>query len=150
MDLHSRAAAESAVKYLMEGVEGAVTVGSNFSIFSISPLREFAVQFADDGESAHFYALNAQRSDRQILDIVNIYTVDQGAGIQVLCRVRINWSDDGLKAILLIDGYPHAVFDFKGKQGYCRTNYPNVPQKDSISWHSEDHQWKDSVLEWFR
>ena len=66
------------------------------------------------------------------------------------CKVQIRWSDDALKVILLIDGYPHAVFDFERKRVYCRTNYPNIPRDGNASWNSEDHMWRESVLQSFR
>ena len=84
---------------------------------SISPLQDFAVVFEDDGESAHFYALNAFRNDPRILDVMNIYTVEQVSDCETPCKVGISWSKDGSKAILVIDEYPHAVFDFQEKQG---------------------------------
>ena len=131
-------------------IERIMTVGGKISMGSISPLQDFAVVFEDDGESAHFYALNAFRNDPRILDVMNIYTVEQVSDCETPCKVGISWSKDGSKAILVIDEYPHAVFDFQKKQGYCRTNYPNVPRGESDSWHSDSHRWKDSVLQWFR
>jgi hypothetical protein len=131
-------------------LERSVTIGSNISMRSISPSDEFAVIFEDDGVSAHFYAaLNTNRNDRQILDVVNIYTVEHVSDIKSPCNVHIRWSEDALKVILLIDGYPHAVFDFQQKRGYCRTNYPNVSRNGNASWDSEDHKWQDSALQWF-
>ncbi len=131
-------------------LEHKVTIGSHISIRSISPSEEFAVIFEDDGASAHFYALNTNRNDRRILDIVNIYTVEHVSDIKSPCSVRIRWSEDALKVILLIDDYPHAVFDFQQKRGYCRTNYPNVPRNGNAAWNSENHKWLDSALQWFR
>jgi hypothetical protein len=131
-------------------LQRSIIIGSNISIYSISPSEEFAAIFEDDGDSANFYALNAYRKDRQILDVVNIYTVEHVSDIKSPCNVHIRWSEDALKVILVIDGYPHAVFDFQQKRGYCRTNYPNVPRNGNASWNSEDHKWHDSVLQWFR
>src|SRR3954449_2219955 len=126
-----------------------VTTGAKTSMESISPLKEFCVAFEDDGETGYFYALNGSRRDNKILDVVNIYTVDQICDPLIRCEVRIMWSNDGSKAMLLMDEYSHAVFDFKEKRGYCRTNYPNVPRRESDTWHSEDHSWSDSVFKWF-
>ena len=130
-------------------LERSITIGCNISMYSNSPSEEFAAMFEDDGESANFYALNACRKDRQILDVVNIYTVEHVSDIKSPCNVQIRWSDDALKVILLIDGYPHAVFDFQQKHGYCRTNYPNIPRNGNDYWNSEDHKWQDSALQWF-
>jgi hypothetical protein len=126
-----------------------VTAGTKTSMGSISPSKEFGVAFEDDGEQAYFYALNGRGRDNRILDVVNIYTVDQASDPVIRWNVQIIWTIDGTKVMLLMDGYPHAVFDFRGKRGYCRSNYPNVPRGEIDTWQSEDHSWNDSVLEWF-
>ena len=129
---------------------GTITVGKKSSMGSISPSGEFVVVFEDDGESAYFYALNASRNDPRILDVINIYTVEHVSDCKTPCSIEIVWSNDGSRVILTIDDYPHAAFDFLAKQGYGRTNYPNVPRSEDNSWHSDDHKWSDSVLQWFR
>jgi hypothetical protein len=131
-------------------VKQTITIGMKRAIGSTSPSGEFLVIFEDDGESAYFYALNASPNDPSILDLINIYTVEQVSDCKTPCSVEIIWSNDGSRVILTIDGYPHAAFDFPAKQGYGRTNYPNVPRPDGNSWHSDDHKWSDSVLQWFR
>jgi hypothetical protein len=146
----SAATEASSLESSIVNIDRIMTVGGRMSMGSISPSQEFAVVFEDDGESAHFYALNAFRNDRRILDVVNTYTVEQVSDCETPCKVRISWSNDGSKVILIIDEYPHAVFDFQEKQGYCRTNYPNIPRRESDSWRSDDHRWSDSVLQWFR
>jgi Uncharacterized protein conserved in bacteria (DUF2251) len=61
-------------------------------------------------------------------------------------NVEITWAKDGLRVLLAINDYPHAVFDFKERRGYCRTNYPNVPSIENESWQSDDHNWSDKGL----
>jgi hypothetical protein len=138
------------IKHSLNSVERVITIGSGFSIYSISPSQEFAVIFEDDTDSAYLYAVSAHQSDREILDLMNIYTVGHVSDIRATCTARVSWSEDAWKAILVIDGYPHAVFNFLEKRGYCRTNYPNVSSNEPSSWHSEDHGWQDAVLSWFR
>jgi len=60
--------------------------------------------------------------------------------------VQLVWSQDGLKAALLVNRYPHAVFDFAARRGYCRTGFP-PPVSD---WSGHDHAWDDRVLELFK
>lgn len=38
-------------------------------------------------------------------------------------EARIDWFQAHREAALLIND-PHAAFDFKGKQGYCRSGFP--------------------------
>jgi hypothetical protein len=127
-----------------------VTAGMKTSMASVSPLQEFCVLFEDDGETGYFYALLASRQHNKILDMVNVYTVDPATDPVLYYEMGIVWSQDGSKAMLLLNGYPQAVFDFQAKRGYCRTNYPNVPCTEKDAWQSEDHSWSDSVCEWFR
>jgi hypothetical protein len=130
-------------------VQRLISIGARTSISSISPFREFRVVFEDDGEAGYFYALNVPQ-DEKILDLMNIYTVDQMSDPLMHRNVQIIWAKDGLKVLLTINGYPHAVFDFKERRGYCRTNYPNVPSIESQSWQSDDHSWSESIMEVFR
>jgi hypothetical protein len=58
------------------------------------------------------------------------------------------WSEDGAKCALLINDYPHAAFDFAAKRGYCRTNFPNFPNKVERSWSESDHSWSDEAVVW--
>jgi hypothetical protein len=69
------------------------------------------------------------------------------AGCWMPCTIL--WSADGMKCVLLINDYPHAVFDFAARRGYCRTNFPNSAGDEGRSWNTSDHQWKDDVMKWF-
>lgn len=60
--------------------------------------------------------------------------------------VQIMWSEDGLKGMLLINDYPHAVFDFEAKRGYCRTGF-SPPNKE---WAQYGNEWDDSAQELFK
>jgi hypothetical protein len=131
-------------------VQRLIFIGAKTSITSLSPLGEVRVVFEDDGEAACFYALNAPLQDEKILDLLNIYTVDQISNPEIPRNVQIVWSKDGLRALLTIDAYPHAVFDFKERRGYCRTNYPNVLQSENESWQSDDHSWNEAIMKVFR
>ena len=131
-------------------VRRVVTAGRKTSLGSASPSREFCVLFEDDGETGYFYALQSSRKDNQILDMVNLYTVDPGSDPVRHDEMGIVWSQDGSKVMLLLNEYPQAVFDFQAKRGYCRTNDPNVPRRERDTWHPEDHSWSDAVCQWFR
>jgi hypothetical protein len=60
--------------------------------------------------------------------------------------VQVVWSEDGLKAALLINNYPHAVFDFGARRGWCRTGFPPPDGK----WSITGHDWDDRVVELFK
>jgi len=78
--------------------------------------------------------------------VLHIYNVRSVADKNLRSQAQIVWSEDGLKAALLIDRYPHAVFDFAARRGYCRSGFP---PPDS-NWTKFDHAWDDSAQEFFR
>jgi Uncharacterized protein conserved in bacteria (DUF2251) len=55
------------------------------------------------------------------------------------------WSADCLKALLLVNGYAHAAFDFQAQRGYCRTGFP-----PNIQWSQEGHSWSDGAMDLFK
>jgi hypothetical protein len=125
-------------------------VGSATAVSSVSPAGTYGAIFEDDGDTGYFYALqHPSQGDGRVLDAVHIYDVQNVADQNVPSRVAILWSADGMKCVLLINDYPHAVFDFAARRGYCRTNFPNSAGDEGRSWNTSDHQWKDDVMKWF-
>ncbi|HVJ86108.1 MAG TPA: DUF2251 domain-containing protein [Caulifigura sp.] len=122
-----------------------ILVGSTFILEGRSTDSPFACVFEDDGETGYFYAVDVGGPNLQILDAVHIYNV-QG----VLDRANpsvatIGWSVDGLKSVLLINGYPHAIFDFVAKRGYCRSGFP--PPWSGWSGHEWDNEAENLFAE---
>ena len=123
-----------------------ITVGEEITIFGESPQGKFWTVFEDDGETGYFYALDDEKSDNKICDAVYIYNVNNVTDKNIPSKIEIVWSQDGLKSALLINDYPHAVFDFKEKRGYCRTNFPPSDK----NWTRFEHEWTDDALELFK
>ncbi|HEV8485808.1 MAG TPA: DUF2251 domain-containing protein [Blastocatellia bacterium] len=121
-------------------------VGKETFVGSKSPTTQYGVFFEDDGDTAYFYGLDASLETNQILDALHIYNVASVVDKEIPSVAQIEWSEDGLQAALFINGYAHAVFDFYGKRGYCRTNFPAPGRK----WTSFGHEWSDAALESFR
>lgn len=122
--------------------------GKLLMVDSISPKGRWAVVFQDDGETGYFYALDLreQRAGRPpIQAALLIYNVKDVAAKTEPSVAAIIWSADGQQAGLLIDDYPHAVFDFAAQRGYARTNYPPPG-----SWTKHDFAWDDKALEFFQ
>lgn len=113
-----------------------------------APGREYSTFFEDDGETGYFYALDLARSDNMILDAVQIYVVENVRDRDRPSSLSIVWSEDGLKCALLINSYPHAVFDFQSRRGFCRMNFPNFPDSTERGWLSSDHSWSDDAISW--
>ena len=122
------------------------TVGQAATYKSDSPKTSFAVVFEDDGDTAYFYALDTARTDQPILDALHIYNVASVSDRARPSILQIAWSDDGCKAIAVINRYPHAAFDFEARRGYCRTNFP----APDAAWTSHSHEWDDAVIQLFR
>jgi hypothetical protein len=121
-------------------------VGTKDMLGSKSPTSGFSVVLEDDGYNGYFYALDNALKDQPILDSMAIYEVKKVGDRDNPSMFTILWSPDGLKAGLFINNYPHAVFDFAAKRGYCRTNFPE-PTGD---WTKHSHEWNDSALELFK
>jgi len=53
-----------------------------------------------------------------------------------------------MKCALLISGHAHAVFDFPAERDFCRTNFPNFPDRNDGCRCSSDHGWSDDAEAW--
>lgn len=123
-----------------------ITVGEEIAIFGDSPQGRFSTIFEDDGKTGYFYAWDNEKSNDKILDALHIYNVKNVTDKNIPSKVEIVWSYDGLKSALLINDYPHAVFDFAEKRGYCRTNFPSSDK----NWTKFEHDWTDEALNLFK
>jgi hypothetical protein len=126
--------------------EETITAGQAVVVEGPSPSAHFGVVFEDDGRTGYLYGLDFTRQDNPIVDALHVYDVAQVADREKPSVVQLVWSQDGLKAALLINRHPHAVFDFAARRGYCRTGFP-PPTSD---WSRHDHAWDDGAMELFR
>jgi hypothetical protein len=51
-----------------------------------------------------------------------------------------------MKAVLYLDGFPQALFDFRGRCGYCRMNFPNFLGDQGDLWRRDSHAWSDGAM----
>lgn len=126
-------------------IEKELRVGAETVVECHSPCSQYSVVFEDDGETGYFYALDTTLGQQPILDALHVYNVDTVSDRHIPSTLQIVWSADGLKSALVINRFPHAVFDFQAKRGYCRTNSP--PRDE---WSKEGHNWSDEALELFK
>jgi hypothetical protein len=132
-------------------VEQGFSPGEPLVIATDSPIEPFSTVFEDDGETAYFYACDRRAATaNQILDAVHVYNVAAVVDRRLDSVAEIIWSDDGLKSALLINDYPHVVFDFSAKRGYCRNDFPNFPQSADGDWDTSTHKWDDAVMGLFQ
>ena len=117
---------------------------------SDSVSHPYSAFFEDDGETGYFYALDRTRSNEMIVDAVHIYNVADVSDHKRESIVSIVWSPEGMKSALLINGFPHAAFDYGAKRGFCRTNFPNSSNVATGGWDGTDHQWSDDAIAWLK
>ena len=120
------------------------TPGDKTFYASDSLSSSFSGVFEDDGDTGYFYAYDrAAPEDDRILDACHIYDVARVADRDRRSEVEVVWTDDGLKAALLINDYPHAVVDFRARRAYCRSNFP----PPTGPWLAETRApWDDALL----
>ena len=112
-----------------------------------SPSAPHGVVFEDDGETGYFYALDLlPGGEQQIVDAVHIYDVTRLADRNRPSVFSVLWSADGTRSCLVINGHPHAVFDFKARRGYSRNDFPDSRPLDGVDWTSTTHAWDESAL----
>ncbi len=120
-------------------------VGQHFVVECISPTTPYLVVFEDDGSTGYFYTIDT-RLEQSMLDALNIYNVENVTDKHIPSLVQIVWSGDGMKSLLMINNYPHAIFDFEAKRGYCRSNFP----PPDTNWTEHSHEWDEDALSLFQ
>ena len=128
-------------------IQAQLVVGEEQVIKSLAPEGMLAAVFEEDGRTGYFYALDESVEGNPIMDAVHIYNAEDVSDGHIPSDVKIGWSEDSQKCVLLINGYPHGAFDFVGKNGYCRSGYP--PPINKV-WSLSGHEWSDSVDDFFR
>lgn len=126
--------------------EETLNVGQALAVDAPAQKGFFTVAFEDDGDTGYFYALDMRDDDNPVRDALHIYDVASVSDRTKPSTVKVGWSTDHTKAVLLINDYPHAVFDFQAEQGYCRTGFPPPA---STGWSVNGHDWDDAALELF-
>jgi len=85
--------------------------------------NENAVVFEDNEETGYFYAVD-RINGLKILDALHIYNSENLIDKNKPSTLKILWNEDESIALLSINEYYHALFDFKNKAGYCRNGFP--------------------------
>lgn len=124
---------------------GAVFTPGEATFFaSDSPTSTFSGIFEDDGRTGYFYAYDRAAPEKaRILDACHIYDVANVVDRDRPSQVEIIWTGDGLSAALLVNGYAHAVVDFRTRRAYCRTNFP----PPTGEWRAKSRApWNEALL----
>ncbi len=119
-------------------------VGHAVVVDTDSPTGRYATVFEDDGETGVFYAIDTDVEDgNPVQDAVLVYVAADVSDAELASTLEIGWSDDGLKALLLINDQPHAAFDFERRQGWCQSGLPEAAV--SKAWSKAPRQWSEDV-----
>ncbi len=116
---------------------------------SNSPAVPWTVVFEDEGIAGYFYACDRsqQTQEASILDAMLIYNVGALKDPQTERLAAVEWSKDGIQAVLYLDGTAQALFDFAQRAGFCRMDFPNYLSDDG--WRKTSHAWSDAALQRF-
>jgi hypothetical protein len=133
------------------------TPGRTF-LSSDSPVVPWTVVFEDEGVAGYFYACDRSqpKHEESILDAMLIYNVSALAASDAELKrptseriASVEWSRDGLKAVLYLDGFAQALYDFGARCGCCRMNFPNFLEDQGDVWRRNSHAWSDGALQEF-
>jgi hypothetical protein len=125
---------------------------------SDSPAVPWTVVLEDVGVAGYFYACDRSQQEHHesILDAMLIYNVAALAKSDAeLARpeperiATVEWSRDGLQAVLYLDGTAQGIYDFEARCGYCRMDFPNFMAEQGDTWRKSTHAWSDAVLHRF-
>lgn len=105
-------------------IDQTFSVGQDTFIDSVTDNGNVVV-FEDDEETGYFYAVD-RTEGISILDALHIYDVANVIDKNKPSNVKILWTKDEMKAVLSINNYYHAIFDFKDRAGYCRNGFPHT------------------------
>jgi len=123
----------------------------NIHLKSQSPNSPYYVVFSDNwmeqrslSRDGCFYA-GVEGKKTPIVDEMEIFKIKDLVDQDQPHLFEIMWSEDGLKAALLINRHFHAVFDFDNFKGYCRTGNSHTGNFK----FKYDHKWSDGALKYF-
>ncbi len=116
-----------------------------------SPVVPWTVVFEDEGVAGYFYACDRSRETQEesILDAMLIYNVSTLQDRDAQRLASVEWSRDGKKAVLYLDGTAQALFDFEARAGYCRADFPNFLEEQGDTWRKSTHAWSEAALQQF-
>lgn len=142
----------------MQGMDALEFKVGAAKLVSYSPQRALAwrVVFEDEGVAGYCYACDGERAtvgedfDVTVLDAMLVYNVDAlKSGDAAADRQRlatVEWSADGERAALRLDGVPQVLIDFDKRESFCRSNFPNFMDDGRNGWRSADHRWNDDAM----
>jgi hypothetical protein len=111
----------------------------------------WTVVFEDEGVAAYCYACDRSHETQEaaIMDAMLVYNVSALEDRERERLAAVQWSGDGWRAVLYLDGVAQALIDFQIRQSFCRTNFPNFMEDAGSRWRTASHAWDPARLEQF-
>ncbi len=111
----------------------------------------WTVVFEDEGVAGYFYACDRsqEKHEDSILDAMLIYNVSSLPNPSASRLATVEWSRDGQRAALYLDGTAQALYDFQARTGFCRSDFPNFLAERGDIWRRSTHAWDEAALERF-
>ena len=96
-----------------------------------SPAVPWTVVFEDEGLAGYFYACDRsqQTQEHSILDAMLVYNVGALKNPEDERLAAVEWSRDGMQAVLYLDGTAQALFDFRSRQGFLPHELPELRRR---------------------
>lgn len=118
---------------------------------SNSPQVPWTAVFEDEGIAGYFYACDRsqQTQEHSIMDGMLIYNVSALKDPEQERLAAVEWSKDGSCCVLYLDGTAQGLFDFVGRSGYCRMDFPNYLGGQGDAWNKTTHAWSNAALQRF-
>ena len=121
-----------------------------------SPAVPWTVVFEDEGVAGYFYACDRSQETQEAqhpgrhADLQRRRPRRRTRTEPERQRIAsVEWSRDGLQAVLYLDGTAQALFDFAAARGYCRMDFPNFIGRTGDTWQKATHAWSDAALQRF-
>lgn len=136
---------------ILEDMESLTYRPGRAFLSSNSTAVPWTVVLEDEGVAGYFYACDRsqQTQEDSILDAMLIYNVGSLKNVETERLAAVEWSRDGLRAVLYLDGTAQAMFDFGQKCGYSLMNFPNFIAAQGDPWRKDSHAWSDAAIQRF-
>jgi hypothetical protein len=127
------------------GAKETIQVGVEVIVETTSTDEKRGVVFEDDGTTGYFYARDFNRPEHYFVDALHIYSKKEVTDGHIPSELNILWSPDETKAVLIINQYPHALFDFTAQIGYSRDEFPEADPKTGWSHKPWSDELRDLI-----
>lgn len=139
------------LKCIVRGMESLSFRPGRAFLSSNSTTVPWTVVFEDEGVAGYFYACDRSQETQEnsILDAMLIYNVSALNDAEGERLATVEWSRDGFKAVLYLDGTAQAMVDFQRRVSSCRTDFPNFLEEQGALWRRTTHAWDEAAVQGF-